>query len=75
MLVTNPVRCKMARRAPTHLKRFIVELFLVPDLRAGNAAVQLDELNVMGLTELHVESWVPVLGKVIGSTGKTSITA
>lgn len=39
----NPVRCKMSRGAPAHL-RSLVTLFLVPDYRAGGAAAQLNEL-------------------------------
>lgn len=34
---------------PEHLKTFAVAIFLVPDLRAGYAAVQLNELNAMSL--------------------------
>ena len=46
---TNSIRCKLVRGAPAHLKSCIVALFLVPDLRVGDAAAQLDELNAMGL--------------------------
>ena len=31
------------------LQSFVVVFFLVPDLRVGDAAAQLDELNAMGL--------------------------
>ena len=46
MPFTNLLRCKMVRG---HLKRFVFVLFLVPDLRAGDAAAQLNELNAVGL--------------------------
>ena len=36
-------------RASVYLKRFVLVLFLVPDLRAGDAAAQLNELNAVGL--------------------------
>jgi len=35
--------------APAHLKSFTLALSLVPDLKVGDAASQLDELNGMGL--------------------------
>lgn len=35
------------------MKSFVVTLYLVPDLRVGDAAAQLDELNVVGLTGLQ----------------------
>jgi hypothetical protein len=47
MPFTKPVRHKLVRRAPAHLKSFVLALFLVPDL--GVAVAQLDELNAMGL--------------------------
>ena len=47
---TNPIRCKMAGGVPTRLKNFVVALFLVPDLRVGDAAAQLGELNTVDLT-------------------------
>ena len=31
------------------MQSFVVVFFLVPDLRVGDAAAQLDELNAMGL--------------------------
>lgn len=43
-----PIRCKMGRVAPSHLKLFAVALFFVSDL--GDAAAQLAELNAMSLT-------------------------
>ena len=46
---TNPTKCKLVRGAPAHGKSFVVVLFLLPDLRAGDAAAQLDELNSVGL--------------------------
>ena len=49
MPFTSPIRCKLVRGAPAHLKSFVLALFLVPDLRDGDAAAQLDELNSMGL--------------------------
>jgi hypothetical protein len=49
MLFTSPMRCKLVRGAPAHLKGFVLALFLVPDLRVEDAAAQLDELNSMGL--------------------------
>ena len=45
MPFTSPIRCKLVRGAPTHLKSFVLALFLVPDLRLGAAAAQLDELK------------------------------
>ena len=45
----NPVRPKLVRGAPAHLKSFVLSLLLVPNLRVGDAATQLDELNAMGL--------------------------
>ena len=45
----NPVRHKLVRGAPAHLKSFVLALFLVPDLRVGDAAVDVDELNAVGL--------------------------
>lgn len=47
---TNTVRCSMVRGVPAHLKDFVVTLVLVSDLKAGDAAAQLDVLNLMGLT-------------------------
>ncbi|XP_052048775.1 Friend virus susceptibility protein 1-like [Apodemus sylvaticus] len=49
MPFTNPIRRKMVRGAPAHLKSFVLSLLLVPNLRVGDAAAQLDELNTMGL--------------------------
>lgn len=46
---TNPIRCKLVRGAPAHLKSFVLSLLLVPNLRVGDAAAQLDELNAMDL--------------------------
>lgn len=51
MPFTNPIRRKLVRGAPAHLKSFVVALLLVPNLRVGDAAAQLDELNAMGLIE------------------------
>jgi hypothetical protein len=53
----NPTRCKLVRGAPAHMKRCVFflmlfcffALFLVPDLRVGDAAALLDKLNEMGL--------------------------
>jgi hypothetical protein len=50
MPFTSPIRRKLVRGAPAHLKNFVLALFLVPDLRVGDAVAQLDELNSMGLT-------------------------
>ena len=44
-----PIRHKMMRRELRHLKSIVVVLFLVPNLRVGVAAAQLDELNVISL--------------------------
>lgn len=49
MPFTNPVRHKMLRRTPAHLKSFAVSLSFVPDLKVGDTPSQLDELNVMYL--------------------------
>jgi hypothetical protein len=46
---TSPIRRKLVRGAPAHLKNFVLALFLVPNIRVGDAAAQLDELNTMGL--------------------------
>jgi hypothetical protein len=40
----------MVRGVPAYLKRFVVALFLVPDLRAGDAVAKLYELNAVDLT-------------------------
>lgn len=48
MPFVNPVRCKLSRGIPAHVKSFVV-LCLVPDCRAGDAAAQLNELNAVGL--------------------------
>lgn len=40
----------MVREGPACLKSFAVDLFLVSDLRAGDADAQLNELNAMCLT-------------------------
>lgn len=53
MPFTDPIRRKMVRGAPARLKSFVLALFLVPDLRVGDAAAQLDELNAMGLVGPH----------------------
>jgi hypothetical protein len=49
MPFTSPIRRKLVRGAPAHLKSFVLALSFVPDLRVGDATVQLDELNSMGL--------------------------
>ena len=49
MPFTNHIRFKLVRGAPAHLKSFVLALFLVPHLRVGDAAAQLDELHSMGL--------------------------
>lgn len=36
---TNAIRLKMVRGVPVYLKNFVIDLFLVPDLRVGNTAV------------------------------------
>lgn len=43
----------MLRGALAHLKSFAVTLFLVPGLRARDAAVPLDEFSAMGLIGLQ----------------------
>ena len=48
MPFVNPMRCKLGRGIPAHMKSFVV-LCLVPDCRAGDAAAQLNELNAVGL--------------------------
>jgi len=45
----NPIRHKMVRRELTHLKTLVVALYLMPNLRVGDVAAQLEELNTMGL--------------------------
>jgi hypothetical protein len=45
----NPLKCKLVKGAKAHLKRFVIALFLVPDLRVGDAATQLDDVIVMGV--------------------------
>ena len=49
MPLTNSIRHKIVRGLPAHLKSFVLALFLVPYLRVGDAAAQLDELNAMGV--------------------------
>jgi hypothetical protein len=49
MPFTSPIRCKLVKGTPAYLKYFVLALFLVTDLRVGDAAAQLDELNSMGL--------------------------
>jgi hypothetical protein len=49
MPFTSLIRRKLVREAAAHLKGFVLALFLVPDLSIGDAAVQLDESNSMGL--------------------------
>jgi hypothetical protein len=49
MSFISSIRHKLVRGAPAHLKGFVLSLFLVPDLSIGDAAVQLDNLNSMGL--------------------------
>lgn len=48
MPLTNPIRLQIVREAPAKLRNFIVIPFLVPDLRAGDIAAQLDELKILG---------------------------
>lgn len=45
----NPKTYKMVRGAQTHLKSFVVNVFLVAELRVGDIAGQLCELKTMGL--------------------------
>lgn len=47
--------------APAHLENFDVILFLVPEVRAGDAAAQLDESNPMGLIGSGSRSQVAAL--------------
>ena len=49
MPFTSPIRRKLVRGAPAHLKGFVLSLFLVPDLSIGDASAQLDELNSLSL--------------------------
>jgi hypothetical protein len=42
-------KTQTGEKAAAHLKNFVLALFLVPDLRVGDAAAQLDGLNAMGL--------------------------
>jgi hypothetical protein len=39
----SPIRHKIVRGAPAHLKSFIVAPFLVPDLKVEDAAAQLTD--------------------------------
>ena len=52
MPFTNPTRGKVMGGARAHLKSFVAPLFLVADLRVGDAAAQLNELNEMSLIGL-----------------------
>lgn len=45
----NPIRWKMVRGTPVHVKNFILALFLMPEFGVEDAAAQLDGLNVMDL--------------------------
>ena len=49
MIFTNPIRHKEMRGPTTHLKSLVLILFLVPHLRIGEDAAQLDELYAMCL--------------------------
>jgi hypothetical protein len=49
MPFSSPIRRKLVIGKPVHLKSFVLALFLVPGLRVGDAAAQLDKLNAMGL--------------------------
>lgn len=40
----------MVRGTPAHLKKFVVALVRVSDVRVGDSSAQLDEINVVGLT-------------------------
>lgn len=78
MPFSDVLRCKIVREAPAYLKGFIFALFLVPDLRVGDASAQLHELNIMGLTEpwsIYQVATLNCQGKVnivtiMGSKGK-----
>ena len=50
MLFMNPIRCKLLRGAPAYFKSFGFIIFLVQDLRVGDATAHLDDLNSMGLS-------------------------
>lgn len=39
---TGPIRHTIVRGAPAHMKSFVIVLFRVPELRAGDAVVQID---------------------------------
>lgn len=39
----------MVRGSPAHLKNFVVDLYLVSDIKVGDSSAQLDELNAVGL--------------------------
>lgn len=59
---TNALRYEMVTRAPVHLRSSVVALLLVPDLRVGDTAVQLNELNAIDLSGTQrVRSQVSVL--------------
>jgi hypothetical protein len=45
----SPTTYKMVRGIQTHLKSFVVNVFLVAELRVGDIAGQLCELKTMGL--------------------------
>ena len=49
MAFSNPIRQKMVRGTPVHVKSFIVALFLMPEFGVEDAASQLDGLNAVGL--------------------------
>lgn len=49
--ISNHLRTQSGEGAPAHLKSFVVALFPVSDLRVGDAAAQLDELNAVSLAE------------------------
>lgn len=49
MPFTNPIKCKVVGGTLAILNSFVIAIFLVTNLRFGDAAAQLDELNIMGL--------------------------
>lgn len=49
MPFTNLIRHKMGKEERVCIKSFVVGFLVLPDLGAGDAAVQLDELNSTGL--------------------------
>lgn len=52
LFFANPIRSKMVKGSLTQLKKYFVLLLYVSELRVGEMAAQMDELNAMALIGL-----------------------